>query len=194
MKTVLLALFLCAGTFGHGQIIIDSWNLTNTTATFTLSGSVTTAFTPTSNTSILYIGVPGDGDWINSKTVALGSTSGTIDSAPILGWEAQTWDSGGDNIQFSTSGIDFTNGGTASVSASISGDFTPANLNPENLIISWGFNSGSAPFPDSNTQVGYYSVTAVPEPSTYAFISMGVLVVGLIVRRRPKTKDQGVSD
>ncbi len=186
LKTALLAAACAALLTLPAQAIlsITNWAITTDSLSFDITGDAASVATPSNNPDTLYVGPISNDTWINSSGGAT-SFSGTADEVAIAG--ANAIDVGGfaDYISFSTGGIpmDFTNGGTISISVNfsgVSGQFTPANIDVNDVIISWGFNTTSQ-FPDPSTQLN-----TVPEPATYAALA-GLGVMALAGLRR-KTK------
>ncbi len=171
--------------FASGQISIESWSLSSTEATFTISGSTSVGFEPDFLPTAIYIGAPGDNDWIlSSLSNSSGSASGSINGydASAASWGSYD-DTAGDYLFFTNSSLgeyDFSSGGSINLVATVEGNFAPSNLNQEDLIISWGLNSNTV-LPDVATQIGSFS--AVPEPSTYAAL-FGVFALGFTAWRR----------
>ncbi|MGJ3244256.1 MAG: PEP-CTERM sorting domain-containing protein [Opitutales bacterium] len=194
LKTRLLAILVTALPSSALAQLLLTGSLTETEISFTLSGTVPSGITePAQDFGLIYIGVPGDNDWIDQSIgVSTGSKSfdGTIDGWNVSDVLAVT-SSSADYVAFSSGQhFDFTDGGSASATLLISANnpvFHPENVVMEDLIATWGF-SGSLPFPNSTTQIGAFS--AVPEPSTYGAIAGGLMFLGTVYlrsRRRPDT-------
>lgn len=178
----ILSLLALLSPCAWAQISITNWEMTDTSLSFDLSGSTTVASTPTLNTGRIFIGVPGVSTWIN--TADSGTATGEIDGKTSFLTFAQDYENG-DYIEILTTvgEYDFTNGGSLSVTVSFTDqDFTTANLAEDSLKVFWGANSNGPPFPDPSTQIG--SISAVPEPSTYAGITAVVVLGATLVRRR----------
>lgn len=164
---------------------------------WTIDTSVSSGFYSQSATSIsfnsaLNIGDPVQGNLVttpvnwsvyNSGNGSQGSStdfavrmSFTGGTNPNMGFNVQLWNSDfSENIYFA--------GNTATATATP--DYIPLTFdsgnpgvlsNPSTLIISW--NDGGTP------NVTMSSLAAVPEPSTYALMALGGLVLFFMVRRR----------
>lgn len=174
-----------SGALLSAQVTIDNWSMTDSTLSFEINGSTTTGFTPTMNTSRIFIAIPGVNTWINTSNS--GSATGTIDGKTSFLTFAQDY-SNGDYIEILTSSgeYDFTDGGMFSISATFTGqDFTAANLAENSLKVFWGTNSNGAPFPSAATQIGSFS--AVPEPGSFA-VWGGVFALITVAFRRQRRR------
>lgn len=158
--------------------------INTTSLEFDLSGTVAPAgFTPPAGVTDLYIGDPGNADWIGQSATAT-SVSGSAAGLSLSSGSLTSF-ADGDYIRLDFgSALDFTTG--QSVNLSVSFDdanvlLNTANIDVNDLIVTWGFNSSDTdPFPDSTYQIG-----AVPEPGSFALL-MGLGTLGfLAARRRP---------
>ncbi|GAB5559544.1 MAG: hypothetical protein SynsKO_11910 [Synoicihabitans sp.] len=191
MKRLLIALALGVSALSNSaQVLIENWSLASdgTSLSFNLSGNATFGSTP-SSPNLIFIGVPGDKDWITS-TVAGSSeditASGTADMVALGSTRDITTNDGvGDYLSFSFNTPNFTDGGAVSLNFSYSGAavFAPGNLNENDLIVTWGFNTFADPWPDASTKIGEFSAGAVPEPSSFAVLA-GLAALGFCVSRR----------
>jgi|GEM_PF-2813693 len=200
----LLALAISASSLSATTISIDSWSLTTTEVTLTISGSISAAegaaLAPTSSLSSIFIGVPGDTDWItgNSDITLIDDMTAqplfpamNVDGITLLtaGTTSGEPSIAGDSILIiannpfsSTDAPDFSDGGSINLTLTIPGTFTPANVDPSQLLVGWGAIDQSLPFPNAGTIIGD---SAVPEPSTAALL-LGVAAIGFATLRRRK--------
>ncbi len=160
--------------------MIENWSLTETSLSFNLSGSATLGSAPAVAATALFIGSPGDPDWITGDDS--GTLSGTADSITTGANLITNYSDGGFIDLGFASSLDFTDGGTVSVNFSYTGSsiFVPGNLNENDLIVTWGYNSSDT-LPDVSTQIGSFS--AVPETSTFASLA-GLLAFCFAATRR----------
>jgi hypothetical protein len=185
----------------EAQLLLSNWSITTDSLSFDLSGTFTTATAPTSNTGLLWLAAPGNGSWVNNDTNPSATISGTID-----GFNASTnshtvfsfTGSGTTNVGMYLSyagmppfqpgiSFNFTDGSNNEVNIHVAmtsaGKYNPANINPANLELYWGGNAFSA---DTSSAVAM-NLSAIPEPSTYAALAGGaMLLTAMVVRRRGK--------
>lgn len=132
------------------------------------------------NNAFLYIGVPGDTDWISSNGNISSFLNGGSQTVSIEGG-IYTSSANGDSL-----GLDMDDnlilGDTVDLffSFDTGGAFNPGNVDSNLFIISAGYDNAS-PFPDAASQVG-----AIPEPSTYALLMGGGIFGVLIWSRRSR--------
>lgn len=122
-------------------IVISNFNVSATTASFTISGQIDSGPpTPSSFTDSIYIGDPGNLDWITAPSIMLGSVSGTVDGISINDFgTGNSVTSGGDYIVLvGVSPFNFTDGGSISISATVDATYSPQNIDQDNLILTWG--------------------------------------------------------
>jgi hypothetical protein len=172
---------LLMGMFASGasaQLVVTNWNITGNIVTFDVSGTIALSSTIGSSAPInLYIGVPGDTDWVAVSGTGITITHHGGETVASAGYSDFAT---GDYIYLQRA-FNWTVGNSIDSSIMISGGtLIGANINPADLIISAGYNS-TAVFPDTATQVGAFG--AVPEPASYAALG-GLFALGAAARRR----------
>lgn len=193
-KSLLFSIFLIFGTIAHGQIILD-FEEVGTDLRVTASGTfqVNSASNITTSPGVKLIRQPNSGHIQNVLWSFWGDPNGN--TGDYLGLSV----SGTLPVQMDVNtslgertgnmfGYEIVGGsghvyGPASFSAgdSISGTATFYNLGFANIGMTAG-TSGS--FSVGSQNFNWNAITAVPEPSTYALISIGVLGACLILKRR----------
>lgn len=181
LTTTTALIFALSGSASYAALQLQITHFDNLSFDGNVTGTIDAgASIGAINNAFLYIGVPGDTDWI--------SINGNIDTFQNNGGQTVNIEGGiytssvnGDSI-----GLDMDDNlmqndiVNLSFSFSTGGAFTPANVDSNLFIISAGYDN-SAPFPDAASQVG-----AIPEPGAYASL-MGLAILGtLILRRRIK--------
>ncbi|WOO43313.1 PEP-CTERM sorting domain-containing protein [Rubellicoccus peritrichatus] len=146
----------------------------NTAIVFTLKGDIPVgANIGAGAPNVLFIGVPGDTDWVASQgtddtTTNMGSPSRLASSS------AYNPNDAGDFIQV-VYDANFSVGDTVDTMVTLNGNnIIPANVDPNSMIVSAGFDS-LAVIPDPTTDVG----NAIPEPATYAAV-LAMIALGVI--------------
>jgi len=178
-KSLICSLFAFAVTTAmHATISVSNLVLNDATDTisFDITGSIPAgANIGGTNSNTLFIGDPGDDDWITSNGT---DESITNNNASTVQADAAFYVSFGNGNHIAVQRVgNWAPGDQIDASISITGGtIVAANLNPSNLIVAAGLNSISI-FPDVSTQV------SVPEPSTYAALA-GALALGLVAWRR----------
>jgi hypothetical protein len=178
-------------------------------AQLTFSGGTQTSVTGAFDPAPTFIALPSFTQVLRSP-LTISTTAGQI-TATFLGKEALDTDTfaftlGGitllntgvlgststTNVPAGTLGFSFTDmtTGNATSSFAILGSFagttfTPFTTAAYQLVL--GFNDGLAVDGDFDDMVIGLSVSAVPEPETYALMLAGIGAVGFIARRRRKT-------
>ncbi len=177
MKTFILFLAL-VGTavfHSHAAIEITSWVMSPGGINFEISGTLDAPFPsdPNFGSESIYIGVPGDIDWITGGHTGSFGPSPLVDGiTPDILTSTDGDANNGDYIRIATSGspFDFTDGGSISLTGSVTAAVVPANLDPSQLIVTWGFSTLPTVI-DAANQIG---TSVVPEPSSVIL----VLVMG----------------
>lgn len=166
--------FVGFGSIASGNVSIFNFTITENEVSFLLQGEIDNGVTlgPASQFQ-LYIGVPGDDDWITANTftetiVNNGSPSALLNTTgPGLSNDSTR----GDNLQVQLVGAPtsgFMIGDTIDASVTFLGSYIPANLAIEDLIVSVGTDGTiNSTLPDVNYQIG----SAVPEVSSYGLIT-----------------------
>jgi len=170
----------------NAAIVVSNWNIAGDVLTFDLSGTIDAGVTigGTAN-SILYIGVPGDGDWVGGN-----GTTRNISNNSGAGIRDIRTNSGG---YFTSGGANFAQVQTADtaawqigdeVSASIQfsgGSLTSGNIVTSQIIVAAGFTT-STDRPEAAHQVG---AAVVPEPEQMIWLScIGLASFGLYRYRK----------
>ncbi len=185
LKMLLRAVFcaaFCNSAFGAFIISLDS--ITTTSMTISVDGVLGPL--PAGDITggqIFYCGVPGDADWINSDSATFGFVStGFNTQSPVDGGLVDS--EIGDAVGFLMPGV-IAEGDEYHFTVTLTeSDFSPANVDPQDFIITLGYASLDT-LPDPSMQLG----SAIPEPSTYAALS-GLSVLGLAALRRKKHSER----
>lgn len=169
---------------------VNSFTYESTTGAFssvTLTGGGQFAMPTTKYVFGIRVGGPGDVSLtdltinLGSKTVsafvsgANGVVSGTYDIFSFASSTGDTAIPGAGTYSFATSGLSLTTKGVDLISQGLKLSATGKNILSD--VESFGTLSGTV------------TVTAVPEPSTYALLGAGMLAVGTMARRRRAAND-----
>ena len=177
------ALFVVCSSLGAA--VISDWSLTDSTLSFNLSGNGFLENAPPAFANALYVGVPGDSDWINETFNVATVSPGSIDGSPVIAFSWVSKDSG-DFIGILGNvpqPFDFTDGGDVNLAVSITGNsnvFSPENLLKEDLIVSWGGTSGGA-VPSPDFAIGAFGT--VPEPRYSTLFAVIILTMFAALKR-----------
>ena len=191
MKTfysfLVLVCCLCSIPSASGALVINSWSITGgNTLSFDISGTIDAgSHIGSQNATVIYIGVPGDTDWVTDGTnvttpgSSLTQNSGRAVSNNLLFLTNDN--ASGDHVQLWTA--DFGNwaiGDSIDLSVTLVDDqpIVAANVNPNDLIVNIGNEPGT--FLVAAQSVGGF--TAVPEPGSFAFLGLAICVLSF--RRR----------
>lgn len=181
-------LFLAFPVFVHsvsfGAVNIFNFSIDDITDTisFDIQGTIDAGATiGTIDSHQLYIGSPGDNDWITggANSMTISNNAGAIRDLHT-GWGQYMPYAFGDHVIVAAGAFEsFAIGDVIDASVSITGGtVVGANVDVNSIIVTAGYNSAN-PFPDVGTQIG----SVVPEPKHAAMLS-GVLVLSFVVLRR----------
>ncbi|MCP5533947.1 MAG: PEP-CTERM sorting domain-containing protein [Akkermansiaceae bacterium] len=179
LAATLITLGSLAGGAG-AAVTITQFDVTTNSITVSITGDLSGITPGSTDPDRLYIGVPGDNDWILFQGTATVGSIQASNAGASTSHLAGSYGSGGDFIRIGwatplTQSDSFS--GQFTITAS-NGAFVPANLNPADLVVTWSFNSATI-MPDVSTLAGG---SAVPEPSSALFV--GLAALGLTARRR----------
>ena len=158
MAALCLSVLLASNV--HAQIVVKNWQLTPTSLSFDITGSNTVNFTPSLERPSLFIGQPGNNNWILSPTNSMATITGTADGIgfnnagvvnhPVFGNYAYTVATQPIPGEFTP--LEFNDGIDDSINLtfSVTGQFDPSAIRASNVIVSWGLNSSNI-LPDPDT-------------------------------------------
>jgi len=184
MKKTILSLAVAASLLSNsfGNISITNWGSDQLTQSF----SDWTSATPASN-SLTLVGTEGQ-QYFGDLTTPVSITSispvlqiqvtGVFTGVTTGGFSIELFDADGDSRQYNGFFTEFT----PSVSSTVTANFAVETgvFNP--TVTGVSFVASGAGTASANIQLT--NLTAVPEPSTYALMALGCLVLFFIARRR----------
>lgn len=172
----------CLSATATADVVISNWDITGNTLTFDALGTIDAGTTfGAINNEIMYIGVPNDNDWV----ITGGGGPSTTNSGRAVNLSFITNQPGEDYVQVNTA--DFGNwvvGNVVDFSFNLTAtSLVGANIDPADLIVVIGDNGGD-PL-DIARSIGTAAATAaVPEPSSFFAIGLGMIGFGVLRRRR----------
>lgn len=183
-----LSALVVLGSFSsqaNAALSITSWDITGSTLTFDISGQIDAGAPIGSlNAGALYIGVPGDNDWISSNSTSRTVTNHAGATRAIGNFPTYTNNPTSDYVSLSSSNfLAWQEGDTVNATITLTGGgINAANINTANIIVTAGTNSFTS-LPDPTATVGGFA--PAPEPSSSALLGIGAL--GLILSRRRRS-------
>lgn len=174
-------------------VSIENFSITTDNVQFDLTGNGLLNPAPTQFKDVIYIGAPGNTDWILSSQTTLTASVGTIDglNSTLRKVVSSVAPTHSDWIEIQgSSEYDLTDGGnfTVSVNYTQAGQFSPGDLDPNDLIVVWGFNGGN--HPDPALKIGEF--TPVPEITPQGLAMTGFLGMVALYRIRKHTSKRPI--
>jgi len=176
LKALVAAALMCAGS-AFAAVDSATWytDVDGGAFSFTLGDLTTTSVGDTINLSF---------DFYSGAFATLGPSGLTFVLASLPG---------SSSVAFGSGTVAPTAGGSTSVGSfpftgtlsHYSASFTPATVGTFGIVVS-GFNAGAGQVTALGNATG--SVTAVPEPETYAMMLAGLGAIGFMARRRQANK------
>jgi len=154
----------------NGALIVSNWNLTTTSLTFDINGTLQQGYpgTHSANQVDIFIGELFNSNWINSGFL----TGFIIDrGSTVAGSEvyAYAWNGSPDgDLAYLRYLSRWQNGNLFNYTVSFSGNFNPSGVDATNLDVFWGLAGSRWLQPE--LQVG----TVIPEPSSALFLGFSV--------------------
>lgn len=188
-KILCLVALSCGSTLiSQSAVVISNISMTTSSFSFTLSGSGSTASTPSSSDDAILIGTPGISGWRTGFFQQGNLTGDSVDGKTNLGYGVNSSADGDHILIRSQSGnLDFTDGGSVSVDFTDTlASYDPTKIDFNDLIVSWGYDLGNGLRPDPNFQIG--SATVIPEPQSATWAIAIATATGLLLTRRKRRK------
>lgn len=179
MRTILFTLIVLniIATETPAALTVSNWNITSTTLSFDITGTIDQPFTGNRDQLDIFVGELNNSSWAISSFI-----TGTIidNGSTIAGSQLTTyvWNGSPDgDVAYLRYGPKWQTGNMFNYSLSYTGNFDPSAVDAQNLGVFWGLYSNRWLQPE--IQVG----TAIPEFSSTLLIAIGTGLITLIRRR-----------